>query len=356
MNDSPHVKSRRWRRYLRLNVRTAILVVLAIGGGMGWLVHSARVQREAVAAIEGGEGAVIYRESWIYARPAGLRSNSVWQKWLVNTLGVDYFGHVVAASIRWPPSEAHLPAVGRLTDLEELRLRGMSFSKEELKHLAGLDRLQKLGLGYSHIDDMSLSALKDLSSLRELSLRTCEGEVTDTGLANLAQLRRLRVLRLPTCEVTDRGLLHLKGLTEIESLELQGCDLTERGLVHLVRMNKLTSLGFSLPDLNAEGLAGLNALTTLKELKLTLREPSDDGLVALERLPCLKELTLRSTKVSRAGLVHLRKLTGLRYLIVDEAAISDAELTNFQRSLPSTGVLHPVSAGDWTGRGFYARF
>ncbi len=338
MHDSTHLRSRRWRRYLRLNVRTASLLVLAIGGGLGWLVNSARLQREAVAEIERADGAVLYKEAWIYSARQNL-ADSVWRKWIVDTLGVDYFGHVAVASIRWPPSEAHLAAVGCLADLEELRVRGMPLSNDELKHLKGLHRLQKLRLSYSHIDDLSLSALQDLTSLRELSLRTCEGEVTDIGLANLAQLRRLRVLRLPTCEVTDRGLLHLKGLTEIESLDLQGCDLTEGGLVHLAAMTKISALGLSLPDLTAGGLTQLKALTNLKELKLTLREPSDDGLAALKRLTCLKELTLRSTRRMHAGSVHLRKLTSLRWLILDHAAISEAELREFERALPNTGVL-----------------
>jgi TRAP-type C4-dicarboxylate transport system permease small subunit len=42
---------RSWRRWLRFSVRGLIIVVLLIGGWLGWLVRSAHVQRDAVVAI-----------------------------------------------------------------------------------------------------------------------------------------------------------------------------------------------------------------------------------------------------------------------------------------------------------------
>ena len=43
--------ARPWRRFLRFSVRGLIVLVLVIGVWLGWLVRSARIQREAVAAI-----------------------------------------------------------------------------------------------------------------------------------------------------------------------------------------------------------------------------------------------------------------------------------------------------------------
>jgi hypothetical protein len=52
MTDQPNFIARpRWS-YLRFSVRGLIVFVLVIGAGMGWLVRSARIQCEAVAAIE----------------------------------------------------------------------------------------------------------------------------------------------------------------------------------------------------------------------------------------------------------------------------------------------------------------
>ena len=43
--------ARPWRKCLRFSVRGLIVVVLLVGGWFGWEVRSARIQREAVAAI-----------------------------------------------------------------------------------------------------------------------------------------------------------------------------------------------------------------------------------------------------------------------------------------------------------------
>ena len=40
------------RKYLRFSVRGLIVIVLVVGGCLGWIVRSARIQHEAVAAIE----------------------------------------------------------------------------------------------------------------------------------------------------------------------------------------------------------------------------------------------------------------------------------------------------------------
>ena len=51
---------RPWWRSLRFSLRGLIVVVLIIGGSLGWVVHRARVQRRAVAAIEKAGGTVEY--------------------------------------------------------------------------------------------------------------------------------------------------------------------------------------------------------------------------------------------------------------------------------------------------------
>ena len=52
--------TRPWRRFLRFSVRGVLVLVLVVAAGLGWIVRSARIQREAVAAIERAGGRVIY--------------------------------------------------------------------------------------------------------------------------------------------------------------------------------------------------------------------------------------------------------------------------------------------------------
>jgi hypothetical protein len=53
-------KKRPCRSYLRFSLRGLIVLVLGIGGWMGWMVHTARVQRNSVAAIQKIDGTVRY--------------------------------------------------------------------------------------------------------------------------------------------------------------------------------------------------------------------------------------------------------------------------------------------------------
>ena len=56
--------SRPWRRFLRFSVRGLIGLVFVIAAGLGWLVRSARIQRDAVVAIDWAGGSVTYNWKW----------------------------------------------------------------------------------------------------------------------------------------------------------------------------------------------------------------------------------------------------------------------------------------------------
>jgi hypothetical protein len=53
-----------WWRYLRISLRGLIVLVLAFGGGLGWFVTHAKVQLDAVTAIERAGGSVKYELEW----------------------------------------------------------------------------------------------------------------------------------------------------------------------------------------------------------------------------------------------------------------------------------------------------
>ena len=88
-----------WRRYLRLSVRALIVLVLLIGGVLGWIVRGARIQRDAVAAITQAGGEVFYDWQWHngLAIPGGKPPAP---GWLIDTFGVDYFANVVSVDLQ----------------------------------------------------------------------------------------------------------------------------------------------------------------------------------------------------------------------------------------------------------------
>src|SRR5580700_7143156 len=107
---------------MRMSVRVLMLLILLLASGMGWLAHCARVQREAVAAVEKAGGRAIYE--WSRTPGAGLNPSARPRgpKWLVDRLGVDYFGNVSLLFLGRRTTDADMKHVGRLSRLEGLDL------------------------------------------------------------------------------------------------------------------------------------------------------------------------------------------------------------------------------------------
>jgi internalin A len=215
----PKPISRPWCSYLRWSVRALIVLVLLIGAWLGWIVRSAHIQREAVAAITKAGGAVRY--SWDSSDPRDTRSG------FAQLIGPDYFGHVAAV---WFDDAANtvMPEVGRLIQVAVLQLDYSDITDAGLAYLEGLTGLAVLELSDTHITDAGLAHLDRLTKLETLELDGTE--VGDAGLARLTGLAQLKMLDLRHTAVTDAGLVHLKGLSGLRCLELSHTKVTDRGV------------------------------------------------------------------------------------------------------------------------------
>ena len=174
-------------------MRGLIVLVLVIGAGLGWLVRQAHIQRDAVAAIRKAGGTVSY--SWERDHGKAIPGGRPWApSWLVEFIGVDFFGHVTEVNLFGSvgPADTVLAEVGRLNQLQRLSLLSTSVTDAGLVHLKGLTNLSVLGLDGT--------------------------QVTDAGLVHLGGLTKLLGLWLDGTQVTDAGLVHLKGLTNLNFL------------------------------------------------------------------------------------------------------------------------------------------
>ncbi len=174
--------SRHWRRYLRFSLRGLIVVVLVIGVGLGWIIRSARIQREAVAAIQNAGGVVIY--DWEWSNGKSIAGGKPWApRWLVDLMGVDYFGHVTLVWLHESSTatDATFAHVGRLAQLQQLNLFRSPVSDADLVHLKGLTKLTALYLNDTPVTDAGLAHVKGLTNLSDLGLGGTQ--VTDIGLA-----------------------------------------------------------------------------------------------------------------------------------------------------------------------------
>ena len=272
--------SRPWRKLLRFSVRGMIVVVLLVGGWLGWIVRSARIQREAVAAINDAGGGVSY--DWESNNGKFIPQRKPWApRWIVDLIGVDYFGHVTQVFLA--PSSAAPDAV--------------------MAHVARLTRVQQLVLTSRRVSDAGLVHLNELTELTVLSV----SQVTDAGLRHLEGLMKLSKLYLSGPGVTDAGLVHLKGLTNLSELTLWDTQVTDAGLAHLRGLSNLAELNLWGTQVTDAGLVHLKGLTRLSKLWLGGDQITDVGLSHLTVLTSLSELNLANTRVTETGLIDLKE-------------------------------------------------
>src|SRR3954447_9341483 len=116
------------RKRLRLTLGAMMIIVLGIGGVLGWVVHRAHIQRDAVAAIttprRNTRGSVSYDWQFVGgkydedARPRG-------PKWLRDALGPDVFDTVVRVTIEGDNvDDAFLENAGKLHGAEKVDIVG----------------------------------------------------------------------------------------------------------------------------------------------------------------------------------------------------------------------------------------
>jgi internalin A len=224
MTDQARAVLRPWRSYLRFSIRGLIVLVLVIGLGLGWIVRSARIQLDAVAAIEDAGGRVMYDWEWNGGEYTG--GGKPWEPaWLVHLIGVDYFGQVTLVIDATTVQFGHLPQKRRPPHIES------AINDATLVHLEGMTKLAILVLNESKITDAGLANLKGLTNLSELDL--FKTQVTDAGLVHLKVLTKLSYLDLSYTQVTDAGFAHLKGLTNLSEIFLHGTQVTDAGLEDL---------------------------------------------------------------------------------------------------------------------------
>jgi hypothetical protein len=104
-------------RITRISVRVFIVPVLVAGAGLGWVVRTARVQREVVMAITRAGGSVQY--SWEWNQGVAIPPARRWMpERIVKLVGPDCLGHVMAVRLSYcstPATDAALVLRGSLT-------------------------------------------------------------------------------------------------------------------------------------------------------------------------------------------------------------------------------------------------
>lgn len=127
--------------------------------------------------------------------------------------------------------------------------------------------------------------LKELSGLTNLAALDLHlTDVTDAGLAHIANRHGIRVLYLSYTRVTGAGLTHLVELNRLESLDLFGTGVSDEAATHIAKLTNLRRLELGFTALTGVGLSRLATLKELRSLSLVGTQVTKANVLELQAL------------------------------------------------------------------------
>jgi Leucine-rich repeat (LRR) protein len=316
------------RKRLRLSLGAMMIIVLGIGGVLGWVANRAQVQRDAVAAIttprRNTRGSVYY--DWQFAAAQGDKNAKPrGPKWLRDALGPDMFDTVVIVTIE-----------GDNVDDEFL---------ENVGKLRGVEKVDLVGHSAPDLTPAGMAQLCNLPRLKNFNTR--RGIAIPRGfVAGLAGRTGIRSLWLPQAAVTDDEMAIIGAFTDLEFLQLDGSNVTDQGFAHVANLKKLTIL--DMPGVRITDLAPVADLVQLDLLILAPGRatparpvPGPGGLSSLgplRRLTKVTQLTLGATRIEDRELAVVAGLPKLYNLMIGGRGITEAGLARIAES-KSLGCL-----------------
>jgi hypothetical protein len=287
-----------------------MLLIVAVAGWLGWICHRARVQREAVAAIEAAGGTVNYDWEWTWeSRHVGGSPG-----WLRRQLGPGFF------------EKARMVAMHKADDAV-------------MTHIGRLPHLQVLMDWDSRVTDKGLAEIRGLQDLRWLEVNSAG--VTERSLAIVGECTRLESLQL-NLKIHDLNLSFLRRLPSLEELHLRdrkavACDLSPIG--SLTRLKDL-GLGMDIDDGQVTALmASLAAPSQLEILDLGHTRITDRALPTIVPLANLRELYLNNTAITDAGLGDLAALKHCQRLGIGRTNVTSDGIVALKAKCPWIEII-----------------
>ncbi|UCD51842.1 MAG: sigma-70 family RNA polymerase sigma factor [Phycisphaerales bacterium] len=260
--------------------------------------------------------------------------------------------------VQGPFTDRGMAHLAKLPALRVLWLDTHGITDTGLRELAQSRSLERLCICWlDQITDRGIGYLRDMPQLKGLNLAHLR-LLTDTSLVHLAALTNLDDLHL-SGGFTDTGVEQLAGLKRLERLKISlwsGSPLTDRSLATVTKLPSLRELAIEGMGITNEGAALLASLPNLESLLLTFPSLDNDTLKLLAGLPSLRELTFMSSgDVTISGLNLLNELADLESLhasdIRPDGAVLDLSNLRKLRSLSlsmwqevdRTGKSHEVT-------------
>jgi hypothetical protein len=288
--------SERFRKHLRISLRTVMALVLVVAIVLGWRVNKAREQRRIVAAVNEYGGWVHY--DWEFTGGKLTTGRLPWApSWLRSVFGDEFFQEVVYVCLIYDSSGGKRQENNNSNPCDLL-----------LAQLASQTRLKELLMMSTQATDKGLEHVGKMAALEALSIWR-PTSITDSGVAHLAGLKSLKRVRIDSSPITDTSLILLSGLPHIEELSLQDNHFTDEGFLALRGQNTLRQLVTGRGDFRVTdaGLAHLKEFKKLRLIDLRNSQVTARGLESLKAVPSLRELWLSGISISYSDVATLRQ-------------------------------------------------
>ena len=118
---------------------------------------------------------------------------------------------------------------------------------------------------------------------KEIDFHLSGKDLTDSQLADVAEVDDVIWLNLKDTKITDAGLKHLKGLKKLQKLHLERTAVTDAGLEYLAELANLEYLNLYGTKVTDAGLDKLMPLKNLKQLFLWESEATELGAERLKQ-------------------------------------------------------------------------
>ncbi|HEV8069883.1 MAG TPA: M56 family metallopeptidase [Planctomycetaceae bacterium] len=161
-------------------------------------------------------------------------------------------------------SDAALQILSTLPKVYDLSLQGNNFTDDGLAYLSGMKQLRSLSVGMSksQITDAGAAHVAGLANLESLDLQ--RAQISDEGLKQLRGLSKLKSLWLSgggdgPLAITDTGLDVIASFANLKEAGLVNTRVTDRGLQQLAQLKKLQRLFLGSPLVSDEAFEHLRA-------------------------------------------------------------------------------------------------
>lgn len=159
------------------------------------------------------------------------------------------------------------------------------------------------------------------------TIRLEAGDVSDLQIVTLANVERLRVVRVRGGMLSGSAGRALASMPHLEQLHLRDVEMSDEAIAALAQSRSLWLLNLVGRGFTHGGIAQLVELSTLRQLRLGMEGGDDRVAEAVAKMPSLRSVHLIGCGTTDQGLRSLARLPRLQSLYLDDCQISDQAWT-----------------------------